>query len=165
MLIVATGFEAANLPIGDLIRGRDGVLLADHWADGGRALACSAVSGFPNFFVMLGPNTGLGAGSIIFMVETQISYIHGGISFVLDEHSDIEPNLDSEQLFVETLHRRSERTVWVQGGCSSWYLHPASGRLTTLWPDFMSQFRRENGEFSPSSYTVRKRSMRACVSV
>lgn len=165
VLIVATGFEAADLPVGDLVRGRDGVLLADHWAEGGRALACSAVAGFPNFFVMLGPNTGLGAGSIIFMVETQISYIHGAITYLLDEEVDIDPAPEAEDAFVEALHHRSKHTVWVQGGCSSWYLHPASGRLTTLWPDFMAQFRRENGEFSPTPYIVRERSLPAPASV
>ncbi|WP_432515066.1 flavin-containing monooxygenase [Kineococcus sp. SYSU DK001] len=153
-LVVATGFEAADLPVASRISGRGGTLLSDHWRDGGRAYACTTVPGFPNLFVMLGPNTGLGAGSIVFMVETQISYIAGGLDVVLGEHVDVEPTVAAEAEFVADLHARSAGTVWTRGGCTSWYLHPRSGRLTTLWPDFMSQFRRDNGRFSREGYAV-----------
>lgn len=157
VLVVATGFEAAELPIAEVIRGREGAPLADRWKDGGAAFACSTVSGFPNLFVMLGPNTGLGAGSIIFMVETQIEYIRQGANALVEGALVAEPDENAERNYVESIYSRAEGSVWVDGGCSSWYLHPRSGQLTTLWPDFMSQFRNENGVFDIAPYTTRYR--------
>lgn len=157
ILIVATGFEATELPIAKVIYGRDGLLLADKWRSGGRAYACTAVSGFPNFFMMLGPNTGLGAGSMIFMVETQINYIKEGIDYIYANGVLVDPDEVAEQEYVQSIYRRSAGTVWTEGGCSSWYLHPTSGKLTTLWPDFMTQFRAENGSFSPIGYQIAPR--------
>ncbi|WNI14265.1 flavin-containing monooxygenase [Actinacidiphila sp. ITFR-21] len=154
LLVVATGFEATDLPIAHRIVGRDAALLADHWAEGGRAFACTTVSGFPNLFVMLGPNTGLGAGSIIFMVETQIAYIKEALDFVVANDVTLEPDPDAEQAYVAGIDQRSQGTVWLTGGCRSWYVHPRSGRLATLWPDFMTQFRAENGSFTPDGYRI-----------
>jgi cation diffusion facilitator CzcD-associated flavoprotein CzcO len=154
LLVVATGFEATDLPIAHRIIGRDDRLLADHWTDGGRAFACTTVTGFPNFFVMLGPNTGLGAGSMIYMVETQIAYISEAVDYLLERDTDIEPDPEAEEHYVESIDARSVGSVWLSGGCHSWYVHPGSGRLTALWPDFMSQFRAENGHFDPEHYRV-----------
>jgi cation diffusion facilitator CzcD-associated flavoprotein CzcO len=152
LLVVATGFEATDLPIAHRIFDKAGHALAERWDDGGAAFACTTVSGFPNLFVMLGPNTGLGAGSMIYMIETQAGYIRGGIQHILELDVDIEPEPEAEVDYAESLDRRAQGTVWLNGGCKSWYLSPKSGRLTTLWPDFMSQFRAENGEFSPVGY-------------
>lgn len=165
VLIVATGFEAADLPIAQVIRGRDGMLLADRWTNGGEAYACATVTGFPNLFVMLGPNTGLGAGSIIYMVETQTDYIQQGIDHIFEAEAIIEPNPELERSYVDSIHERAEGSVWVSGGCSSWYLHPASGKLTTLWPDFMSRFREENGTFDAEGYETRPMPARTRVAV
>ncbi|HWL41888.1 MAG TPA: NAD(P)/FAD-dependent oxidoreductase [Ilumatobacter sp.] len=153
-LVLATGFEATDLPITHVVRGRGDQLLSDVWSDGGRAHACTAVAGFPNLFVMLGPNTGLGAGSMIFIVETQAEYIRQAVEYILSSDSVIEPDETAQRSYVATIDTRAEATVWLRGGCSSWYLHPDSGRLTTLWPDFMTQFRAENGTFDPSGYVV-----------
>lgn len=160
MLVVATGFEAVDLPIAQVIHGADGESLAQKWKDGGQAYACTAVSGFPNFFMMLGPNTGLGAGSMLFMIETQINYIREALSFIGDNDVQIEPDEETQRLYVESIYARSRGSVWLEGGCSSWYLHPRSGKLTTLWPDFMTQFRKENGAFSPAGYRVSVRAIR-----
>ncbi len=155
LLVVATGFEATELPIAELIHGVDGQSLAQKWKNGGYAFACTTVSGFPNFFFMLGPNTGLGAGSMIFMIETQINYIREGANYVLERGVVAEPDAQAEIDYTDSIQRRSQGTVWVSGGCSSWYLHPTSGKLTALWPDFMSQFRKENGSFSAEGYHIR----------
>jgi cation diffusion facilitator CzcD-associated flavoprotein CzcO len=151
-LVVATGFETSDLPIAEVVSGRGGERLADRWREGGQAYACCSVAGFPNFFLMLGPNTGLGAGSMVFMIETQVKYIGEAIKYVLETASVIEPDRHAEQAYVDTIYRRSEGTVWLTGGCRSWYIHQGSGRFATLWPDFMMQFRAENGTFSTDSY-------------
>ncbi len=155
LLVVATGFEATELPIAELIHGTGGQSLAQKWQDGGYAYACTTVSGFPNFFFMLGPNTGLGAGSMIFMIETQINYIREGANYLLENGVVAEPDAQAETDYADSIQRRSQGTVWVAGGCSSWYLHPTSGKLTALWPDFMSQFRKENGSFRTEGYNIR----------
>ena len=158
VLVCCTGFEAVDLPIAQRITGRDGVLLADRWSRGGQAYACTTVAGFPNLFVMLGPNTGLGAGSIIYMVETQISYIEQALRYLDETDSVIEIPQELEDQYVSSIDARAVGTVWTSGGCSSWYVDQRSGRLSTLWPDFMSQFRSENGTFNPSVYQIATRS-------
>ncbi len=152
VLVCCTGFEAVDLPIAQRVTGRDGLLLADRWSRGGQAYACTTVAGFPNFFVMLGPNTGLGAGSIIYMVETQISYIEQALRYLQENDSVIEISEELEDQYVASIDDRAVGTVWTAGGCSSWYVDQRSGRLSTLWPDFMSQFRSENGTFDPDVY-------------
>lgn len=159
ILVCCTGFEAVDLPIAQRIVGRDDVLLANRWSSGGRAYACSTVAGFPNLFVMLGPNTGVGAGSIVYMVETQINYIKQALRYLDDNDSVLEISEERETAFIDELDARSIGTVWTSGGCSSWYVDQRSGRLSTLWPDFMSQFRAENGTFDSSVYQVRSRSV------
>jgi cation diffusion facilitator CzcD-associated flavoprotein CzcO len=163
LLVVATGFEATDLPIAHRVFGTAGSPLADHWADGGHALACTAVNGFPNLFVMLGPNTGLGAGSMIYMVETQAAYIRGAIDYLFEHDVTIEPDAIAERDYVASIDRRAEGSVWLAGGCNSWYLHPKSGRLTTLWPDFMTRFRIENGTFRSEGYTISPSTTRTLV--
>lgn len=153
ILVVCSGFEASELPIARRVVGRDGTGLDSRWSDGGRAFACTTVSGFPNLFVMLGPNTGLGAGSIIYMVETQIDYIRGALEYIAQHDAVIDISHDEECRYIDALDDRSAGTVWTAGGCSSWYVDSRSGRLSTLWPDFMSEFRAENGTFDPAFYT------------
>lgn len=157
VLVVATGFEATDLPIAEHIYGSDGLQLADKWKDGGKAFACTTVAGFPNLFMMLGPNTGLGAGSMVFMIETQVNYIREAVDYLIGRRVVLDPDPVAEKEYVEGIYRRSAGTVWLDGGCSSWYLHPVSGRLTALWPDFMSQFRKENGSFAPEGYRIAHR--------
>lgn len=154
VLVVATGFEATDLPIAHRVTGREGQSLADAWLGGGLAFHCTTVAGFPNLFVMLGPNTGLGAGSMVFMIETQANYIAEATAFLSELGGSVEPEAQAQAAYVGSIAARAEGTVWLDGGCKSWYVHPESGRLTTLWPDFMSQFRAENGSFDTEGYLV-----------
>lgn len=153
VLIVSTGFEASDLPISYRIRGQEGVLLSDRWADGEQAYACNTVNGFPNLFVMNGPNSGLGAGSIIFVIECQIDYILGALAELDRRGSDrLEVSWEAETGFADMVAQKAEGTVWLDGGCKSWYVDQRNGRLTTIWPDFMTHFRQINGVFDPAPY-------------
>lgn len=153
VLIVATGFEASDLPISYRIRGNNGLLLSEHWAGGGQAYACSTVNGFPNLFVMNGPNSGLGAGSIIFIIETQIDYILGALDAMRARGAQrLEVSLEAENEFADMVEQKAAGTVWLDGGCKSWYVDPRNGRLTTIWPDFMTHFKQLNGVFVPDVY-------------
>lgn len=156
-LILTTGFEATDLPISHRIWGSKQKSLADEWSTGGQAFACSTVSDFPNMFIINGPNSGLGAGSVVFIIESQIEYISEAIGFFSEnELSAIEVLPQYEEEYAEAMDKRAQGTVWLSGGCQSWYIDERNGRLTTIWPDYMFRFRDLNGRFSPEPYVLSK---------
>lgn len=156
VLIFATGFEAVRPPFARRIFGTEGVSLDDHWDKGMQAHDSIAVHGYPNLFIINGPNTGLGHNSIVYIIEAQVDYILGAL-----DHAEcngiavLEARKDAEDAYMERLHQRSQGTVWIAGGCKSWYVDDRSGRLTLVWPDFAHSFRDENGTFHPGDYSAR----------
>jgi cation diffusion facilitator CzcD-associated flavoprotein CzcO len=157
VIVAATGFEATDLPISYRIRGGQGRLLSDAWANGMQAYATISPHGFPNLFVMGGPNTGLGHNSAIYIIESQVQYLLGAMQFLLAKPGRvIEVQAPTEEEFVRHLETKMEGTVWLSEGCHTWYVDSRNGRLTSLWPDFAHGFRRENGTFDPSAYDVRQ---------
>lgn len=154
-LVLCTGFEASDLPITHRIFDEQGRSMAEAWTQGGAAFACSTVAGYPNLFIMNGPNSGLGAGSIIYIVESQIQYILGALEFLESSGAEtLEITQEAQDRFVASIDERAQNTVWLNGGCQSWYVDARYGRLTTVWPDFMHKFRRESGRFFPDEYLV-----------
>ena len=142
VIIFGTGFRPTDPPLAPCIRGRTGATLADLWQGSPKAYLGTAVAGFPNLFILLGPNTGLGHTSVVLMIEAQIEQV----MLVLREMehrqaSAIEPSEAAEAEFVADVERRMRDTVWVAGRCMSWYLD-RTGRNSALWPDFTWRFRR-----------------------
>ncbi|MEV0288887.1 NAD(P)/FAD-dependent oxidoreductase [Kribbella sp. NPDC050820] len=163
VLVLATGFEASDLPIAHRITGKDDQLLADQWETGMQAYATTAVHGFPNLFIMNGPHTGTGHNSAIYVIESQISYILGALEYMNTENiTAMEVSAEAEADYVQRIEDRSQGTVWLTGGCQSWYLDPRNGRLI-LWPDFTHTFREENGTFDPAPYLVERTELRSPV--
>lgn len=157
VLVLATGFEASDLPIAHRITGEDGVLLADQWRTGMQAYATTAVHGFPNLFIMNGPNSGLGHNSVVYVIESQTDYILGALEFMGRENiGALVVSAEAEEEYARGLDGRGRETVWMTGGCRTWYVDPRNGRLTTLWPDFAHAFREENSTFEPGPYTARR---------
>lgn len=153
VLVFATGFEVTEPPFALRVYGRSGGSLASRWNEGMQALDSITVSGFPNLFMINGPNTGLGHHSMVYIIEAQVDYILGALAFARDNAvAVLDPQRQAEDAYVDRLHRRSQGTVWLDGGCKSWYLDPTSGHLTVLWPDFAYAFRDENGTFKPGAY-------------
>ena len=153
VLVLATGFEAADLQVAHRISGRGGVVLGDQWQGGMQAYATTTVHNFPNFFILKGPNAGLGHNSILYIIEAQIDYVIGALEFAKQNRVvEIEVLAAAEEAYVEGLTARSRGTVWLEGGCHSWYVDARNGRLTTVWPDFAHLFREENAEFVPGPY-------------
>lgn len=152
VLIAATGFEATDLPIAHRVRGRDDLLLAEHWADGMEAYATTSVHGFPNFWLINGPNTGLGHSSSVYVAEAQIAHIVEAAQTALQGRQVLDVSLHDEQRYTADLDAMSQGTVWMDGGCRSWYVDSRSHRLTTLWPDFAFSFREVNSPFDPAPY-------------
>jgi len=156
VVIMGTGFDAAEPPYAERIVGRDGARLSEVWkANGVEAYAGSTVTGFPNLFFMIGPNSTLAHNSMIYMIESHINYVASAVAFVRRPGvSTVEVKPAVQRRYNEALQARLEHSVWVEGGCGSWYLDHR-GRNTTLWPDHTWRFRRLTRRFHPGEYTVR----------
>jgi cation diffusion facilitator CzcD-associated flavoprotein CzcO len=151
-IIYGTGFRVTDLPVMDMVQGRDGVSLREAWSDGMEAHLGTAVSGFPNFFLLIGPNTGLGHSSMVFMIESQIAYIMDALKTMDAEGlRQVEVRPEVQRAFVDGVRASMRNTVWTRGGCTSWYLD-AQGRNTTLWPSFTFTFRRLTRRFDAAEY-------------
>jgi len=143
VLVFATGFDAFNATAGMTIRGRGGRSLAADWAaDGPEGYLGVAVSGYPNLFTIMGPNSGLGHNSIVLMIEAQVRYILRCLDWLSRGRLPaVEVRPEVQQAWNQSLQRRFRRTVWQDkpGGspwqlpCTSWYVN-AQGRNTALWP-------------------------------
>jgi cation diffusion facilitator CzcD-associated flavoprotein CzcO len=153
VLVFATGFEAVRPPFAKRIYGRQGHSLDAQWAEGMQAYDSIAVQGFPNLFIINGPNTGLGHNSVVYVIEAQVDYILGALNHIEKEQVQvIEVRAQAEDAYMDKLQERSQGTVWLAGGCKSWYVDERSGRLTLIWPDFAHSFRDENGVFHREGY-------------
>lgn len=159
VLIFATGFEATEPPFAEHIFDGAGKPMSQHWETGMQALDSTSVTGFPNLFVINGPNTSLGHNSIVYIIEAQVEYILGAMDYATAHGADghaavLEPRKDAEDAYVERITKDSRGTVWIDGSCDSWYVDSRSGRLTLIWPDFGHAFRNENSEFKPENYAL-----------
>jgi cyclohexanone monooxygenase len=116
------------------------------------ALHGITMAGFPNLFLLVGPNTGLGHTSIVYMIEAQIAYVLGALAQmpVLGVAS-VAPRRDVQDAWNADLQEQLAGTVWNAGGCSSWYLD-SNGRNTTLWPTFTLPYRRTLSRFDVTQY-------------
>jgi cation diffusion facilitator CzcD-associated flavoprotein CzcO len=149
-VILGTGFHVTDAPAMRRIRGRDGVLLADAWRNGMAAYLGTSIAGFPNLFMLVGPNTGLAHTSIVLMIESQLAYISGALRHLASSGAGaVEVRPEVQAGFVDEVQGRMPRTVWSTGGCASWYLD-ASGRNTTLWPGSTWGYRLRTRHFDPT---------------
>ncbi|MUL42218.1 NAD(P)/FAD-dependent oxidoreductase [Streptomonospora sp. PA3] len=156
-LIFGTGFHVTDSPIAQRIRNAEGVLLADRWDRGRRmqALRGTTVAGYPNLFVLAGPNTGLGHTSQLFMLEAQIAYTMAALRYAHDHGADrLEPRAEAEEAYTRWVQDKMLGTVWVSGGCDSWYLND-QGRNTTLWPGFTWDYKLRTSRFDARNYRLR----------
>jgi cation diffusion facilitator CzcD-associated flavoprotein CzcO len=152
-IIFGTGFHVVDLPIARVIRGRDGRTLAQAWQGSPRAHLGTTVAGFPNLFMMLGPNTGLGHSSMVYIIESQIAYVVDALRELRGNgHRIVEVRPEVQERSNRELQRRMRGTVW-STGCRSWYLDE-HGTNTTLWPDWTWRFRRRTARFDPSEYLL-----------
>ncbi|MGQ0625843.1 MAG: flavin-containing monooxygenase [Sporichthyaceae bacterium] len=151
-LILGTGFLVTNNPGFGRIRGRDGISLEQAWATTGmHAHLGTSVPGFPNMFLLLGPNTGIGHTSAVYMIESQIELVRQALAHA-ERHqvAALEIRPEVEAAYNSRVAKRSDKTVWTSG-CASWYLDEA-GRNTVLWPDLTFKFRALTRTFRPKDY-------------
>ena len=147
VIVWCTGFEvnASTLKVA----GRGGRELEAAWREGAHAYRGTTVAGFPNMYVLLGPNTGLGHNSIIYMIESQIRFAMEHLR-ALDTAGakSVEVSEAAEREFNATLHAKLPGTIWASG-CTSWYLD-AHGKNTTLWPGATFSFRKITRKIDPA---------------
>ncbi len=151
-IIFGTGFHVTDIPVASRLAGRGGLLLSEHWRGGMHAHRGTTTAGFPNLFVLVGPNTGLGHSSQVVMIESQIAYVVDALRRASAcGAATIEVRPEAEAAWNTRVQADMAGTVWTNGNCASWYLDE-SGRNTTLWPSFTWRFRRETRRFDPAAY-------------
>ncbi|HET6339745.1 MAG TPA: NAD(P)/FAD-dependent oxidoreductase [Polyangiales bacterium] len=153
-IVLATGFKSAEVHAPFPVRGRGGEELGERWKDGAEAYLGTTVSGFPNFFMLLGPNTALGHSSVVYMIESQIMYAVDAIRTLRGRDlKTLEVQKSVQDAFNQRLRGRLARTVWATGGCHSWY-QTRTGKITTLWPGFTFEFRWRMRRFDAENYSL-----------
>jgi cation diffusion facilitator CzcD-associated flavoprotein CzcO len=152
VVVYCTGFRTHEFLAPMTIRGLGGKDLHEVWAEGARAYLGITVPNFPNMFLVYGPNTNVGAGSIIFMHEAQARYVRGAVDHLaatgagwLDVRDEAEERFDTE------IQGRLAHTVWTM--CTSWY-REANGRITANWPGRMREYARRTRRFDPENYSI-----------
>ena len=151
-LILATGFQANDFLAPMEIRGLGGAELSEAWREGAEAYLGMSVTGFPNMFMLYGPNTNLAAGSIIFMLESQIRYVLGALRVLAagdNAYFDLLPEV--QRGFNAEIQGRLSGSVWES--CNSWYRTP-SGRVTNNWPGQTLEYRHRTQAFDPKRYRI-----------
>ena len=153
-VIFGTGFRVSTPFDRGFVTGLEQRDLAEEWESGPQAYLGTVIAGYPNLFLLTGPNTALGHNSMIYMIESQVNYIMSAL-----ELSDRTP--DGRLVVGEEVQRRYNAqvqsdladSIWNTGGCSSWYRHP-SGKNTALWPDFTWRFRARTRKAKRADFTT-----------
>ena len=132
VVILATGFESTSFLAPMAIAGLGRRSLENEWKEGAQAYLGMSVAGFPNFFMMYGPNTNLGHNSILFMIECQARYIVDCVETLAARNLKyLDLRRDAMDQYNASLQQELERTVWAATG-KSWYKTEA-GRITNNW--------------------------------
>ncbi|MFC4128687.1 flavin-containing monooxygenase [Nocardia rhizosphaerae] len=152
-IVLATGFHVADSPTFNLYAGRDGRTASEAAdAEGYQMYKGTTVANFPNMFFMLGANSGLNYTSLIYIIESQLNYVIDAITRMDAENlQTFEVKLDTQRAYNRALDPKIARTVWVGGGCNSWFLDK-HGRNSALWPDFSFRYRRQVRTFDLEAY-------------
>ncbi|MDN3496982.1 NAD(P)/FAD-dependent oxidoreductase [Planococcus sp. APC 4015] len=150
-LVLATGFASTRQPYADLVRGETETL-AEHWSQGMTSFGSTVVSGFPNLFVINGPNASLGHSSSVLMIEEQARYTARALAA---RTGVLRVDPAAEAAYGREIDRAAASTPWLTGGCRNWYVDERSGRLTLLWPGTVAAFRErldtaDGSEFLPT---------------
>jgi cation diffusion facilitator CzcD-associated flavoprotein CzcO/acetyl esterase/lipase len=150
VIVLSTGFESTRFLAPMEIRGRGGVELNEAWREGANAYLGMSVAEFPNLFLMYGPNTNLGSGSIIFQLESQMRYILDAVRKLQGRGGWLAVRPEVQRSFDSEIQRRLSTSVW-QTGCNNWYVDE-HGRNTNNWPGFTLEYRRRTRRVDLTDY-------------
>jgi len=149
-IIYATGFDSQDFLQSIDITGTGGQKLATQWADGAHAYLGMYVPNFPNLFVTYGPNTNLGGGSIIFMLEAQARHMRQALDrLVAGDYTTVEVTEEAEMAYDLELSEKLEHSAWAH--CDNWYRH-RSGRITSNWPGATRPFAKATKVLEPAAF-------------
>jgi cation diffusion facilitator CzcD-associated flavoprotein CzcO len=152
-VVLGTGFAATEFLVPVRVTGRGGRDLHQQWSGGARAHLGTAVPGFPNLFLLYGPNTNLGHNSILLMVEAQVGHLVQAVRRLQrDDVRSVEVREEVATASDAWVQERSRRTVFA-GGCTSWYL-TADGRNTQNWPASTLTYRRRLRRFREGDWLL-----------
>jgi cation diffusion facilitator CzcD-associated flavoprotein CzcO/acetyl esterase/lipase len=151
VVVFGTGFAATDFLAPMKVFGRDGNELSEQWREGANAHLGITVPDFPNMFLLYGPNTNVGSGSIVEMLESQIRYVMQAVRLLAGGVRTLTVGAAVAEQFDAEMQRRLARTVWT--GCRSWY-RTASGRIVNNWPGSVREYRLRTGRFMASEYEV-----------
>jgi cation diffusion facilitator CzcD-associated flavoprotein CzcO len=152
VIIYGTGFRTAQLPLTDRTHRADGRTMAEVWNGEPTAYLGTSVAGFPNCYLIHGPNIGLGHTSVIHMFESQSNYIAAAITYAREHHlAAVEPTTAAQRSYAAEVDELGTGSVWTTGGCKSWYLNE-NGRNTNIWPGTTIDFRRRTLRFDPTQH-------------
>jgi cation diffusion facilitator CzcD-associated flavoprotein CzcO len=151
-LILGTGFTATELLAPMQVTGRGGRRLTDAWSRGAEAYLGATVTGFPNLFLLYGPNTNLGHTSVVLILESQIRYVGQAVQHLRAAGGAMDVRADVQAAYNSWLQTRLRGTVFA-GGCRSWYL-TADGRNTQNWPGSTLDFRRRTRRLRLADYVL-----------
>ncbi|MEU4233830.1 NAD(P)/FAD-dependent oxidoreductase [Nonomuraea sp. NPDC026600] len=154
VIIYGTGFKVTEALQRQRIVGRKGLKIQDAWQDGIETYFGISTAGFPNLFFLLGPNTGLGHNSVVFMIESQVRYVIDCLRLLSKTQAraiDVKPGRQRE--FNRRLRERLDPLVWNAGGCTSWYLDE-HGVNRTIWPGFTFEYWARTRKMKPGAYEL-----------
>lgn len=150
-VIWATGFKTTDFMFPMRVTGSDGVELHEYWSGGAHAHLGMCVPGFPNMFVMYGPNTNTSGGSIVVYLEAQAAYIRQALQQLhARTAAAIEVRADVEAASDRALQARFAGTAWQQ--CDSWY-RDENGRIVTNWPGYMREYLAQTRQLDAGEYS------------
>jgi cation diffusion facilitator CzcD-associated flavoprotein CzcO len=153
-IILGTGFKVHDNPGFARVRGRGGRTLGDVWQGSPRAYLGSTIAGFPNLFLLVGPNSAGGYNSIVFTTEAHVNYVLACLR-EMDRHrlGTVEVRPEVYEAFNRDTDERLRRSVWNRGGCSSWYLDQ-NGRNGVWWPGFTWRLWQKTRRFNLGDYRL-----------
>ncbi|GAP61436.1 uncharacterized monooxygenase Mb0916 [Arthrobacter sp. Hiyo1] len=165
IVVLATGFRATEMLSHVEIIGAGGWPLTEEWQEGPEAYKGTMVKGFPNLFLVTGPNT-QASGSLIGVIEAQTKYITKCLDeAVRQERPVIEVTPQAQATFNSGLEKMMERSVYIAGGCHSWYRLGGTGRVVTKWPGSLADFETELEGVVLDDFTFSKASGRSLTMV
>jgi cation diffusion facilitator CzcD-associated flavoprotein CzcO len=153
VIVLATGFESHAFVAPMEVIGAGGRTLAEEWDPVARAYLGLSVPGFPNMFLLYGPNTNGGTGSVIYVIEAGVAHVIAALDALQRTNADqIEVRRDRTDVFNRELRTALARTVW-HTGCTNWYVDE-NGDDPSQWPWMWSTYRRRTERLEPGAYTT-----------
>ena len=151
-VVLGTGFDTTHFLAPIQVTGVDGLTLEQAWKDGAEAYLGTTVRGFPNLFMLYGPNTNLGHSSIIYMLESQFNYVMSALEYLRENTGSLNVKAAVQQRYNRKLQQKLKNTVWL-AGCHSWYLNE-HGKNVNNWPGFTFRFRTLTRKMKATDYEL-----------